>query len=56
MLELGSGMFFHFVDDVEVIIGDGLGGLGLPVLAIGVCCADDGYDGGPKVVGRGVCG
>ena len=49
-------MFFHFVEDVEVMIGDGLGGRGLPVLDIGVCCVDGWYDGGPKVVGRGVCG
>lgn len=55
LIDPGS-MFFHLVEDAEVIIGEGLGGRCLPELAIGVCCVDDGYDGGPKAAGRGVCG
>lgn len=54
-METGS-TFFHFVDEAEVIIGDGLGGWGLPALVVGVCCAEAGYDGGAKGAGRGVCG
>ena len=42
LMELGSGIFFHFVDDAEVMIGAGLCGRGLPVLATGVCCVDAG--------------
>ena len=54
-METGS-TFFHLVEDAEVIIGDGLGGWGLPELVIGVCCAEAGYDGGAKGAGRGVWG
>lgn len=56
LMELRPGMFFHFVEDVEVIIGDGFGGLGFPELVTAVCCADAGYGSGPEGAGRGVCG
>ena len=54
-METGS-TFFHLVEDAEVMIGDGLGGWGLPELVIGVFCAEAGYDGGAKGAGRGVWG
>ena len=56
LIEIGSGTFFHLVEDVEVTIGDGLGSRGLPEAESGVCCVEAGYDGGPTGAGRGVCG
>jgi len=53
--EPGSPRPFQRVEEAGVMIGEGRGGRGLPdALTWGVCCADAGYDGGPKGPCRGV--
>ena len=40
-------MPLYRVDEADVIMGEGFGGRGLPVAAaVGVCCAEVGYEGG----------
>lgn len=54
-MDPGSPRPFQRVEEAGVMIGEGRGGRGLPdALVKGVCCADAGYDGGPKGPCRGV--
>lgn len=53
--EPGSSRPFQRVEEAGVMMGEGRGGRGLPDTVVkGVCCADAGYDGGPKGPCRGV--